>query len=86
MPLATGDCEVVNALRKLSKNFKLRSVVYFVDLTEAFAVQDYLVAIGIEKANSDIFVSSAVDEVLEDADILRVGCLDLEVQGVATGL
>ncbi len=60
--------------------------MYFVDLAETFAVQDNLVAIAIEKANSDIFVGSAVDEVFKDADIRRVGCLDLEVQGVATSL
>ena len=69
MPLAAGNCEVVNALRKLSKRFKLWSVVYFVDLPETLAVQDYLVAIGVKQANSNVFVGPCIDEVLENADV-----------------
>ena len=67
MPLAAGNCEVVNALRKLSKRFKLWCVVNFVDLSEPLAVQDYLVAIGIKQTNGDVFVGPCIDEVLENA-------------------
>lgn len=78
LPLATGDCEVINTLGELLKRFKLWCVVNFVDLSEALAVQDYLVAIGVKQANSNVFVGPCIDEVFEDADIRWVGCLNLE--------
>ena len=84
MPLAAGNCEVVNALRKLSKRFKLLSVVYFVELAEALVIQNYLVAIGIKQTDSNVFVGPCVYEVLEDTDIRWVGCFDLVEQGVST--
>ena len=85
MPLAAGNCEVVNAPRKLSKRFKLGRVVYFVDLAKAIAVKNYLVPIGVKQANSNIFVGPCIDEVLKDADIRRVSRFDLEEQGISTG-
>ncbi len=67
--MATGNCEVVNALRKLSKRFKLWCVVYFVDLPETLAVENYLVAIGVKQTNGDVFVGPCINEVFENADI-----------------
>lgn len=84
MPLAAGNCEVVNALRKLSKRFKLWCVVYFVDLPEALAIENDLVSVQIEQADSNVFIGSAVDKVFEDTDIRWVGCFDLVEQGIST--
>ena len=58
--------------------------MYFVDLAKAIAIQNYLVAIDVKQADSDIFIGPCIDEVLENADIRRVGCLDLVVQGIST--
>ena len=59
-------------------------MLYFVELAEALAIQNDLVAIGIKQADSNVFNDACVYEVLKDADIRRVGCFDLVVQGIST--
>ena len=58
--------------------------MYFVELAEALAIQNDLVAIGIKQADSNVFIGPAVDKVFEDTDIRWVGCFDLVEQGMST--
>ena len=83
LPLAAGNCEVVNALRSFRRD-QARSVVYFVDLPETLAVQDYLGRL-VSSRPTAMSLSVRIDEVLENADIRRVSCFDLEEQGISTG-